>query len=189
MRKITALGLGACLPLLMANDDCSGDQGQKVERDAVKQQDLQYARNQPPPTFDWSLERHIMSKVYQARNSAVSTWTYVLSEYTGKLLWSCPSLGFPIPYSAQLTNPSKMAWEGYHDSAVIPQAEPNGLYPPPSAEATVVPCIDPTGKVTPAYVEPRVMTFFQPMQPGPDGGLVPLIGAKPTLTIDTKRPS
>ena len=39
----------------------------------------------------------------------------------------------------------------------MPQAEPNGLYMPPDAEATWVMLINPAnGEAVPTYVEPRI---------------------------------
>ncbi len=43
-------------------------------------------------------------------------------------------------------------------NVVIPQADPNGLFSPASAEGAWVLCLDPADKRTkPVYVEPRVV--------------------------------
>ena len=39
----------------------------------------------------------------------------------------------------------------------LPQAEPNGLYMPQSAEGTWVICASTKGEFTPMYIEPRVI--------------------------------
>jgi hypothetical protein len=47
---------------------------------------------------------------------------------------------------------------------VLPQADPNGLFSPASAEGTWVMCLNPkTKKAEPQYIEPRVITTTFPM--------------------------
>lgn len=103
-------------------------------------------------------ERKLLKAILELRDqSDLSTYTYTYSEMTGKLTFFCDSIGYPIPYATQYTNPYKIA----HDSVtvVIPQADPNALYSPASAEGTWIMCKDPNGPDTrPVYVEPRVIT-------------------------------
>ena len=124
----------------------------------------QFLRNQPVPSFDFSLERHILIQLYAARQKAMTTYTVVQSPYTGKVLWSCASIGFPIPYATQLTNPNQVQWKSgsqWGASAVLAQQEPNGLFSPASSEATWVPCVDERGKITPVYEEKKVTVFLR----------------------------
>ena len=156
------------------------------------QQDLQmqqFLRNPPVPSFDWSLERHMLIQLYAARQKATNTFSVVQSEFTGKILWSCPSMGFPLPYATQLTNPFQAQW-AYHGGegvAGIPigQQEPNGLFTPPSADGTWVPCVDEKGRITPVYEERKVTTFLRPVTEQ-NGTLVPVPGSTASLTIDPK---
>lgn len=153
----------------------------------------QMIRNQPAPAYDWSLERQVVTEIYDARQQAVNTFSYVLSPYTGKVMWSCPSIGFPIPYSTQLTNPEKIV-SGYSSNnnvpngvaLTLPQQEPNGMYPPPESEATWVQCVNSQGQVTPVYEELPVTTFVRKMQVNSAGQLVPVPGTKANLKIDVK---
>jgi hypothetical protein len=78
----------------------------------------------------------------------------------GKLIFFCSSIGYGLPYATQFTNPQKIEDKqtqiGY---AILPQADPNGLFSPASAEGTWILCKDPNSdKVAPIYVEPRVVT-------------------------------
>jgi hypothetical protein len=152
------------------------------EREDVERQQMLYVQNQPPPFFNWSLERHLMIQLYKARNERVPTYSYVVAPLTGKVVTSCPSLGYPIPATTQLTNPLKPSGNGY----ALPQAEPNGLYTPPATHGTWVMCLGPEGKVEPSYWELDVLTFPRPMKEV-DGRLVPLEGGVSSLSIDVKR--
>lgn len=188
------IGLATVFVLSAGDSSCSGNVAQTTAAQMEqRQQNYQYEqiiRNQPPPSFDYSPERQMLIRMYIARQQHVATYSYVQSEYSGKVLWSCPSIGYPVPYATQLTNPDQVQWRGYdthYTSAVIPQQEPNGLFPPSSAEGTWVPCVNAKGELTPVYEERRVTTFLQPMQEK-DGTLSPVPGGKPSLTIKTRQP-
>lgn len=157
------------------------------------QQDLQmqqFLRNQPVPSFDWSLERHMLIQLYAARQKATNTFSVVQSEFTGKILWSCPSMGFPLPYATQLTNPLQGQWAQKGAQGIagisINQQEPNGLFTPATADGTWVPCVDEKGRITPVYEERKVTTFLRPVTEQ-NGTLVPVAGSTASLTIDPKQ--
>ena len=185
-RSLCAAGLLLAAFATMG-DSCDSPGGEAARKEADSQGAAyrNISRNQPAPTFDFSMERKILIALYNARQHAVATYSYVQSEFTGKVLWSCPSLGYPLPYSTQLTNPSQIVeYSGGH-SQVLPQNEPNGLFPPPSSEATWVPCVDEHGSITPVYEEKRVTVFLRPMQEQ-NGTLVPTAGTSASLKIDAK---
>ena len=107
-------------------------------------------------------ERKMLKDILELRDQdGFTTYTYTFSEITGKLGFFCDSIGYGIPYATQYTNPSKIADQGQnYGYAILPQADPNGLFSPASAEGTWVLCKDPNpgGKdVKPVYVEPRVV--------------------------------
>jgi hypothetical protein len=185
------IGLAIVFLLSGANSGCDADQKSSataMEQSQQNRQMEQFLRNQPVPSFDWSLERHMLIQLYAARQRATATYSVVQSEFTGKILWQCPSIGFPLPYSTQLTNPMQAVWHGdtHNDAGVaVGQQEPNGLFSPPSSEGTWVPCVDEKGKITPVYEEKHVTVFLRPVTEQ-NGQLVPT-GAPASLVIDTKR--
>lgn len=197
MKYSVPIGLLTVVLLCGAGGSCEQDTSQPTAAQVeAKAQNLQYdqiLRNQPAPSFDWSLERHMLIEIYKARQRAVNTFSVVQSPYTGKVLWSCPSIGFPLPYATQLTNPEQVAGHTYYSgtgsvSAVaIPQQEPNGLFTPGQSDATWVPCVNDKGKITPVYEEKHVTVFFQPMVEV-DGKLSPAPNSTPSLSIETARP-
>jgi hypothetical protein len=103
-------------------------------------------------------ERRLLKDIIELRDQAnLITYTYLIAEQTGKLVFLGQSIGYGIPYATQYTNPQKI---DYYSSGVatIPQADPNGLFSPESAEGTWVLLRDPkSGKVSPVYVEPKII--------------------------------
>lgn len=182
MRRILmALGF-VLLSLCMAADGGGCSNADSTEHDAVDQQQSLYVRNQPVPTFQWSLERHLMVQLYQARNRQVTTYSYIVNQFTGRISWSCTSLGFPIPATTQLTNPQRVAYQ----NAVIPQPEPNGVFSPPDTAGTWVMCTGEDGNIEPVYIEEHVRTYSRPMEER-DGRLVPIEGQRSTITINPRQ--
>lgn len=137
--------------------------------------------NQPVPDLGgWSFERQVMIDTYIARNKMVNTYTYLFLEYTGKIVKICDSKGYPIPYSTELTNPTQ--WVG--SGAVIGNPEPSGLYPPPTANATLVQCVIGDGQVVPTYWENNVFALPYPIQA--DMTLTPT-GQAPSFSVGVKK--
>jgi hypothetical protein len=103
-------------------------------------------------------ERKLLKDILELRDQdGLTTYTYVWNELAGKLVFLCDSIGYGIPYATQFTSPAKEV--GYSTALVaMPQADPNGLFSPASAEGTWVMCKDPGGPdVRPVYIEPRIV--------------------------------
>jgi len=142
---------------------------------------LSIVQNQPVPDLGgYSSERDIVIQTYIARNQTVATYAYTMT-YDGKVIELCPSIGYPIPYSTQLTAPEKKldGWE-----VVIPQSEPNGLYPPGSSAATLVSCVNPDGSISPTYFELEV--FAMPYRIVSDWKLV-RVDDKSSFSVDLNK--
>lgn len=178
----------AVLPLLLGANGggCNSPKSVDVERDVVERATLQLNRNQPAPTFDWSLERHMLIQLYTARNKALATYTYVRNPFTGKVMSWCPSIGYPVPANTQLTNPEQAIYLGNGGAATIGQPEPNGLFSSPSTSGTFVMCTNKAGQVVPRYFEADVEAYLVPMREE-NGMLVEVEGSIPSLVIDLKR--
>jgi hypothetical protein len=185
-----------CLPVVaiacMGNSSCDSQvpaTSVKQESNVVEKQQSIYVNAQPVPVFDWSLERHLMTELYKARNNAVATYSYVRNQYTGKILSSCPSIGFPISAATQLTSPSRTE-EHYGQegggNVIIPQPEPNGLFTPAESRGTYVMCLNKDGQVTPRYYEEDVEAYVTPMHEV-NGELVQIEGSKASVTINPNK--
>jgi len=93
---------------------------------------------------------------------------------------SCPSIGFPTPTTAQLTNPLQDVGTG----GPIGQLEPNGVYTGDSTGTYVV-CVAPNGTKYVSYWEGDVQTEGGPAHWDDTKGQIVLDGA-PTVTAKTK---
>lgn len=85
------------------------------------------------------------------------TYTYLVGEYDATPKFFCESIGFGIPFSAQYSNPV-MPQRLYTGGEVVmmPQAEPNAIFPPTSSDATYVECMF-GGRSSPVYVESKII--------------------------------
>ncbi len=107
-------------------------------------------------------ERKLMKDIIELRDQeGLVTYTYVFNEFKGCLILLGSTVGYPIPYSTQFTNPQKIERSstnvGY---AILPQADPNGLFSPSSAEATWTVMKNPKGDNTGVvYSEPKLITM------------------------------
>ena len=125
------LALSACQPEKKATQE-------KLDQEKTQAQQSQYAKGQPIPAFDWSLERDLLIQLYQVRNSEVTTHSIWRSDY-GIVEGDCPSMGYGLPYDTSLTNPWQPQWQTGHQSitgVAIGQAEPNGVFASTNTSAT-----------------------------------------------------
>ena len=102
-------------------------------------------------------ERKLMKQIIEMRDQdGLVTYTYTFSEVSGTPTFLCNSVGYGLPAAMQYTNPEKYVLGG---DTTMPQADPNGLFSPDSAEGTWVLCSDPSGSAgtKPVYVEPRII--------------------------------
>lgn len=154
MKKIIifALTLMAC-DIQKNSDEVQHEQQERILKEGTSQVGMPAIKN--------FRERKLLKEILEMRDQAsLSTWTYTYSEMTGKRVFLCHSIGFPIPYATQFSNPQQKDF----GPVVLPQADPNGLFSPASAEGTWVLCKNPHGtEVKPVYVEPRVMTSTFPL--------------------------
>lgn len=160
--KVLLLSLVVCVFALGCDDGPpTSDQVQHSQQETL----LKEANAQTGmPNIKNFRERKLLKDILELRDQdGLATYTYTFAENTGHLTFFCNSIGYGIPYATEYTNPSQIEWKssggGSYASGVIPQADPNGLFAPASAEGTWVMCSDPkeSGKVRPIYIEPRVI--------------------------------
>lgn len=76
------------------------------------------------------------------------------------LVGSCPSIGFPIASTTQLTNPE--VEKGPRESRItLPQVEPTGVYTGESTGTYTI-CVDDEGRPYASYFEGYVQTVTGP---------------------------
>jgi hypothetical protein len=175
MKKIIALLVA--LTAIFALSACTESARYEDEKtsEAILQ-DLQKAH--PVPKFKYSQYRQNLVEIVTAQADATPTTTFFFNQGVKDPVASCPSVGFPIPTTAQLTNPDQTAGS---NGAVLPQVEPNGVFTGESTGTYVI-CRDANGRGYADYWEGFVKTVTGPAEW--NGSEVVLIGA-PTGTFTT----
>jgi hypothetical protein len=159
MKKRIAAAVAAALCLVVAACEWepqeSSDQRQTQQQEKILQEGTSEVGMANIQTFR---ERRLMKTILELRDQeGLSTITYNFAEMTGRHVFLCNSIGYPIPYATQFTNPQKIEYRSSYGTAILPQADPNGLFSPASAEASWVMCIDPRSRdAKVVYSEPRL---------------------------------
>jgi hypothetical protein len=160
-RHVWAIALA--VPLLMGNEaQCDGKKtSDTIQREQQERILMEGTMSVGMPAIKNFREKRILKDILELRDQdGIVTYTYVFSEMTGKFVWFCDSLGYPIPAATQFTNPQKWVSHHQHGAIGLPQADPNGLFSPASAEGSWVMCNDVASKkARPQYSESRLSTF------------------------------
>ena len=144
--------LTACPPAPQSSDEVQRVQQEKILQEGTAQVGMPAIKN--------FRERKLVKDILELRdNEGFVTYSYVWSDFQGKAVYLGESFGYPVPYATQFTNPEKIAYYSTNIGVIaLPQADPNGLFSPASAEGTWVMLKNPNGeKASPIYVEPRVI--------------------------------
>ncbi len=182
---VAIAGLAACGPVTESADQIQGRQQAQNLREGVQQ-----VGN--PNIVNFEQMRMMKGLIEMLDQPGVVTYTYTFSEYTGRPVFFCNSIGYGIPYATQFTNPERIAHQSAtYGIAVLPQAEPDGLFRPSSAEASWIMCVDPRTRVArPVYMEPRAIISQYALTPDtPAGGVVPVAIMLPGNTEATPLPA
>lgn len=188
MRKptvIVALSLVAA-GLLTGAASCDGTPSSVAnDQSATNRQLDRYQANQPIHQYDWSQYRQTLIDVEDAQVHGVATTTFFFNLGTAKPIKVCPSLGFPVPTTAQLTNPDQyIGVPNVAGGGVVAQQEPNGAYTGQSSGTYVV-CVAPSGTKYISYWEGDVQTEGGPAHWDDAQGRIVLDGA-PSVVAKTK---
>jgi hypothetical protein len=148
---VCAVFISACEPQKPTSDQVQQKQQERILEEGTTQTGMPAIKN--------FRERRLLKDIIEMRDQeGLVTYTYIVPEMTGKLVFLCNSVGYGLPAATQYTNPEKLAVDHQYGVLALPQADPNGLFSPASAEGTWVMCKDPKGdKVRPVYIEPRVI--------------------------------
>lgn len=156
--------------MLVMMSSC-GDQTQKLSnrKMAENQESIMQEANRQTgmPAIVNYQERKLMKQIFELRDQAnLVCYAYVIPEMTGKPVFLGKCMGYGLPYSTQFTNPMTLETPGISERGctTMPQADPNGLFMPESADGTWLMLINPkTGQPQPVYIESRVMVSPFPL--------------------------
>jgi hypothetical protein len=135
---------------------------------------------QDVPKFDWSQHRQTIIDIEKAQANTVATTTFFFNEGIQEPVKSCPSIGFPIASTTQLTNPQQWTSGGGN----VAQMEPTGVFTGESSGTYVV-CVTPAGIKYITYWEGNVHAEGGPAKWNPSTHLIELNG-KPTVETGRK---
>ena len=150
---------------LLTAEDCDKPNSDKILAQGQEQIMMEANRQVGMPAIKNFTQRKQLKMIQELCDQEnLICYAYIVPEMTGKPVFLGKCIGFGIPYATEYTNPMKLASayglndNGHYTDGVIPQADPNGLFMPASAEGTWLLLIDPsTNEPHPVYVEPRVL--------------------------------
>lgn len=149
---LTFVGLVAC--------DLRPPTSEQIQNQKQEEMNKQAVQSVSMPAIVNFQEKRTLKMILELRDTELKTVTYI-TDMNGGLHKICDSIGYGIPYATQFTNPQKVL--GYRETEergniAVPQADPNGLYSPPSADGTWVLCLNrETKKMSPVFIEPRII--------------------------------
>ncbi len=157
--------------LIFGLSGCNKSETQQAkDKIQVQKQQSQYAKSQPVPQYNWSLERHLMIELYNIRNMKAATHSVWRSDL-GQIEGDCSSIGFGVPYDTSLTNPlvstnidQNGTRRGNGALTSVEQPEPNGIFASKNTAATWVMCVGDNGSIDPVYVETKVTVYPYPVK-------------------------
>lgn len=139
------------IPFLLTACEIDSDREQSHKQEQLNRQSNQQVGMPSIVNFQ---EKRLLKMILELRDTEIKTVTYT-QDMNGKLHKLCDSVGYGIPYATQYTNPMK---DSPVDHYALPQADPNGLFSPTSAEGTWVLCYNPADKkMSPVYIEPKII--------------------------------
>jgi hypothetical protein len=153
---------------------CGDDENKAQTRDraTAEKQLTGYQTNQPVPVFTWSQLRQNLIEIETAQAQTTQTTTFFFNQGVQDPVSSCPSIGFPIPSTYQITNPEAKVRD--HDFA-LPQIEANGVYTDQSTGTYAI-CVDAQGRPYADYWEGFVKTVTGPAKWNTGSHQVELVG-------------
>ena len=153
---VPTLALAACGPMPQSSDQIQNKKQEELTKQSVQSVGVPAIKN-----FQ---EKRILKDILELRdNPKFNTYTYS-EDMNGRLHLRCNSIGYGIPYATQYTNPQKIEDWSSAGYAILPQADPNGLFSPASADGTWVLCKVPgKDEVQPVFIEPRIIVSPFPL--------------------------
>lgn len=163
MNKIRLIAVLAAL--VMSLGACTGSSNSAAEADAELSETIltEMQDAHPVPQFDRSQERQNLVELITARAQSTDTTTFFFNMGVTEPVNTCPSIGYPIPATMQITNPE--VGEYYHSggTTVLPQVEPTGVFTGDTT-GTYVLCLDAQGQGYAVYWEGFVQTVTGPAE-------------------------
>lgn len=179
-KTFKAVVLSVVLVLLIAACSSGGNSANSKDQTTAKQQLSNAQAAQPVPNFTFSQLRQNLIEIETAQANTTQTTSFFYNNGSNKPVSSCPSIGFPIPTTDQLTNPEQVTYDG-SGGVAFPQIEANLVYTGQSSGTYVI-CVDAQGETYAFYWEGWVGTISGPGTYNETTGQVELTG-KPSFSF------
>jgi hypothetical protein len=162
-KSVKFVGLVLAFVLMLATAACSKDTTSsgaseaRISEDAAKK----FNHSQPPFIVDASQARENLNAAELALATGANTWTAVMPRggSFNAPIFECPSIGFPIPFASNITNPLKIA-SNERGAVTLGQIEPTlGIYTPATDDTTYGNCVMNDGTVKPFTSQSDLTTF------------------------------
>lgn len=152
--------LAATITMVAAS--CTSNTAASQDQSKVNNQLNTFEQTQPIPFNNWSQYRQTLIDVEQAEIHGVATTSFFFNTGVQDPIKMCPSIGYAVSATSQLTNPTQVSNGGQNpntsnENVTIDQSEPNGAYTGQSTGTYVV-CVSPDGTKRPDYWEGWVET-------------------------------
>ena len=184
-RRKIILSIAVATIALVGLAGCTAPDAAQNDQNSTDSQLTRYQKNQPLPSSDWSQYRQTVIDVEMAQIHGVTTTSFFFNQGTPTPIKVCPSIGFPVATTAQLTSPDQLIYGGSaKGSGVVAQQEPNGVYTGGSSGTYVV-CVAGDGTKYLSYWEGDVQSEGGAAHWDKTQGLIVLDGV-PTVVAKTK---
>jgi len=161
MKRILVL-LIAMVMVMSVFVGCEMSESNSADSEQAKQTEALMTEAQSQvgmPNIRYFTERKMLKEVLEkCDDPELITYLYT-QNLNGKLIYQGRGIGFGVPYSVQFTNPERIA-KAYSQGgfAILPQADPSGLFKPEGLSATWYMMIDEsTGESYVEYFEPEII--------------------------------
>ena len=177
----------AALAFTLILSSCSSGTTDANAKDQAVSADIltKFQISQPVPKFDWSQIRQTLIDVETAQAQSIQTTSFFFNQGVQDPYFVCPSIGFPVAATTQLTNPLQSEWGSNGATAVTAQVDPNGVFSGNST-GTYVLCVNSAGQTYGQYAEAFVHTVAAPASWNSKSHSVEITGA-PTYKFTTKK--
>lgn len=155
-----SISLTAC----SSSDTKSADTANQKEASQQANASQNMVTDQPIPSFEYSQLRQNLIELEKAQAAGVQSTTFFFNQGVQDPIFVCPSVGFGVASTTQLSNPEQLVDGGGNSTwakITIPQMDPNGVYSGNST-GTYVLCVGGDGKVFAKYWEGFVDTVSGP---------------------------
>ena len=175
MKKFTAIIVTGLIALTACSSKSDNDATANDEQLAEEALD-QFQKSQPVPKYNWSQLRQNLIELQNSQANTTATTSFFFNVGVEAPVTVCPSIGFPIPATFQLTNPLQVITPGRTErgSTTIDQLEPTGVYSGDTTGTYVI-CVSETGDAYAQYWEGFVGVVTGPAEW--DGAQIVLTGS------------